>query len=288
MNTETYEITSFKTARTFWKNGPCSTALMTILDRAFGHPLEAEELASSPLAGGIVQQGYQCGMVWGSVLAAGARAYQLYGAGPRSETAAMHAAERVVEAFRESEGEINCLELTEIDMSKKPQVAKYFFKGGPISCTRRAMRFAPIAFEVINDALAEAKNLTPLPQASCAARLARQMGASERHAVMAAGLAGGIGFSGSACGALGAAIWITGMRNPEEKIGFSAEGTEVGDTIERFLEVSGREYECSEIVGREFEGVDDHSSYLCGGGCTRILDVLAGADSEDQQLISAA
>jgi hypothetical protein len=288
MSNATYKISSFKTARTFFKDGPCSTALMTILDRAYGHPLEAEELASSPLAGGIVQQGYQCGMLWGSVLAAGAQAYRLYGAGPKAEAAAMRAAERLVELFRTTEGEFNCLELTEIDMTKKSQVAKYFFKGGPVSCTRRAVRLAPKAFEVINAALAETDIEEPVGPASCAAELARRMGASERHAVMAAGLAGGIGISGGACGALGAAIWITGIQNPEEKIGFSAEGTKVGDAIERFLATSGHEYECAEIVGRKFEDTSDHARYVCAGGCSRILATLAGTDSDVEKLDSAA
>jgi len=288
MTNATYEITSFKTARTFWKDGPCSTALMAIIDRAHGHPLEAEELATSPLAGGIVQQGFQCGMVWGTVLAAGAQAYRLYGATPRAEAAAMRAAQRLIALFRESEGEFNCLELTEIDMTRKSQVAKYFFKGGPISCTRRAVRIAPRALEVIDQALVETGIDEPAGPASCAAELARRMGASEMHAVMAAGLAGGIGMSGGACGALGAAIWITGMQNPEEKIGFSVEGTAVGDTIERFLEATGHTYECSEIVGREFAGAADHARHVCGGGCSRILAALAGKAGRDAKILTAA
>ena len=46
--------------------------------------------------------------------------------------------------------------------------------------------------------------------------LAQKMGASEMHAVMAAGFAGGIGLSGGACGALVAAIWITVMGHAKE------------------------------------------------------------------------
>jgi len=46
--------------------------------------------------------------------------------------------------------------------------------------------------------------------------LAQKMGLSDMHTVMAAGLAGGIGLSGGACGALGAAIWIAGMNSLEE------------------------------------------------------------------------
>jgi hypothetical protein len=52
-----------------------------------------------PFAGGIAQYGYQCGMLWGATLAAGAQAYRLYGAGPQAETQAIIAAQRLVESF---------------------------------------------------------------------------------------------------------------------------------------------------------------------------------------------
>ena len=32
-----------------------------------------------PLAGGFMGYGYQCGMLWGAVLAAGAQAYRIFG-----------------------------------------------------------------------------------------------------------------------------------------------------------------------------------------------------------------
>ena len=70
-----------------------------------------------PLAGGIMQHGYQCGMIWGATLAAGAQAYRLFGPGPQAETAAIIAAQRLVESFRTRNKHINCLEITEIDKS---------------------------------------------------------------------------------------------------------------------------------------------------------------------------
>lgn len=45
-----------------------------------------------PFAGGIMQRGYQCGMIWGAALAAGAEAHRLHGPGPQAETAAIMAA----------------------------------------------------------------------------------------------------------------------------------------------------------------------------------------------------
>ena len=74
-------ISSIGTAGTFIKVGTCSETLMNVLDRAFVHPLKHEEHASMPFAGGIMQHGYQCGMIWGATLAAGAQAYRLFSPG---------------------------------------------------------------------------------------------------------------------------------------------------------------------------------------------------------------
>jgi hypothetical protein len=249
-----------------------------VLDRAFGHPLELEENATAPLAGGIIQHGYQCGMIWGAALAAGAEAYRRHGAGPRAEAASIHAAQRVVESFRTRHNEINCLEITEIDKSSSTwQMINYFLiKGGTIGCFRMASWYASLAFDEINSALSEEVIEAPSPPVSCAALLARKMGESDLHAVMASGLAGGIGLCGGACGALGAAIWILGMRIGKEKggkVGFKDPRTQ--EVIDRFMKQTDFRFECSEIVGREFKDVDDHAGYLHDGGCSELIDALA-------------
>ena len=63
-----------KATRTFMKKGTCSRTFFYLLDREFGHPREEEEKAIDPMAGGILQQGYQCGMLWGASMAVGAEA----------------------------------------------------------------------------------------------------------------------------------------------------------------------------------------------------------------------
>ena len=73
---------------------------MSVVDSSFDHPLKLEEEATALLAGGIMQYGYQCGMLWGATLAAGAQAHRLHGPGPRAETEAVVAAQWLVEAFR--------------------------------------------------------------------------------------------------------------------------------------------------------------------------------------------
>jgi hypothetical protein len=228
-----------------------------------------------------MQHGYQCGMIWGAALAAGAQAYRLHSPGPQAETGAIIAAQRLVESFHARNKDINCLEITGLDKSSSSmQMMTYFLiKGGAIRCFRMAAGYAPVAFSEINAALSEKHIEAPSPPVSCAAMLAQKMGASDMHAVMAAGLAGGIGLSGGACGALGAAIWITGMNRPEEPVGFNVMNSWAGDMIDRFLKCTDYEFECSEIVGRRFENVGDHAGYLRDGGCSKIIEVLGRVDS---------
>ncbi|MHC5037587.1 MAG: C-GCAxxG-C-C family (seleno)protein [Planctomycetota bacterium] len=251
---------------------------MRVVDNAYGHPLRTEENAVMPLAGGILQHGYQCGMIWGAALAAGAQAFERFGPGPKGETVAILAAQKAVESFHALYKEINCLELTDIDKSSSFLKMFTFFvlKGGVIRCLRKMVKYAPHAFRGVDSALSETSIEAPPPPVSCAALLAGKMGCSERHATMAAGFAGGIGLCGGACGALGAAIWILGMnvlKEGEKKLDFKS--PKALEVIERFLKCTDYEFECSEIVGRKFENVGDHAGYLREGGCSKIIEALA-------------
>ena len=259
---------------------------MSVVDASFDQPLKREEKASMALAGGLLQHGYQCGMLWGATLAAGAQAYRRHGPSPQAETEAVVAAKRLVESFRARNKYIDCSDIT--DVAWKPQsrrqlaldVFKFFIKGGPIGCFRMAAKYAPEAFDEIDCALSEENIETPSPPVSCAAMLAQKLSASDMHTVMAAGFAGGIGFSGGACGALGAAIWIIGLTSSiegDETIGF--QNPRADETIERFLKSTDYEFECSEIVGRKFESVGDHAGYLREGGCSQVIEALAAQSS---------
>jgi hypothetical protein len=251
---------------------------LRVLNRAFEHPLKGEELAANPFAGGIMQHGYQCGMIWGSTLAAGAQAYRLLGPGPQAEAKAIIAAQKLVESFRTLNNNINCLEITNIDKSSSTmQMITYFLiKGGTIGCFRMAARYAPVAFSEINTVLSEEHIDIPPSPVSCSAMLAQKMGASDMHAVMAAGFAGGIGLSGGACGALGAAIWMTGIKTLEEGVSkIDYKNPRALDIVDKFIKCTDFELECSKIVGRKFESLRDHASYLRDGGCSEVIEVLA-------------
>jgi len=255
---------------------------MSVVDRSFNRSLKLEEKASNPLAGGIANQGYQCGMLWGAALASGAQAYQLLGPGPQAETATIIATQKIVESFRaRTKNEINCLEITEINLQGKNQILpilKFFIKkGGPIACASLAVRYAPAAFGEIDTTLSEIHVEAPSPPVSCSAMLAQKMGVSDMHTVMVAGFAGGIGLSGGACGALGAAIWINEMISRNEEDGLKVSYSRASDTIDRFIKSDTVDFrfECSEIVGRRFENIDDHADYLHNGGCSEIIEILA-------------
>ena len=220
-------------------------------------------------------------MLWGVTLAAGAQAYRLLGPGPQAETAAIVAAQGLVESFRARTNEINCLEISGIDLKASSkriflmQLFKFFIKGGPIGCFRMAAGYAPEAYSAINTALSEKHIEAPSPPVSCSAMLAQKMGVSDMHTAMAAGFAGGIGLSGGACGALGAAIWIIGMNGRKEGVKNKVINSRIADTIDTFIRSVDFEYECSKIVGRKFENVGDHAGYLRDGGCSKIIEVLA-------------
>ncbi|OGO38077.1 MAG: hypothetical protein A2W35_21820 [Chloroflexi bacterium RBG_16_57_11] len=241
-----------------------------------------------PLAGGLMGYGYQCGMLWGATLAAGAQAYRLFGTGPQAETEAVLAAQRLVEAFRARNKHIDCSDITEMNWKKlsgrqgTKQVFKFFLKGGPIVCFSMSANYARVAFSEINTPLAEKQTGAPPPPVSCAALMAKEMGASDLHAVMAAGFAGGIGLSGGGCGALGAAIWITGMNESQEvevkpDLSNPYNNPKALAVVERYLESADYEFECAKIVGRKFESIADHATYLRAGGCAKIIDALAAA-----------
>jgi hypothetical protein len=241
--------------------------------------MEFEERAADPLAGGIMH-GYQCGMIWGAALAAGAQAYRVLGPGPQAEAAAVLAAQRVVESYRSVNKYINCRQVTELDMTKPStrMMIRFILKGGIGKCFGGTARYAPLAFDDITAVLSDGQIEVPSAPVSCAALLAQKKGAPEMHQVMAAGFAGGIGLSGGACGALGAAIWIDGMNLLKEGGKMSYKAPHVLDTIERFIKCTDYEFECSKIVGRKFEGIGDHASYLRDGGCLKIIEVLATSE----------
>jgi len=275
-----YKVSSIRTVGAFIKGRACSDTLFYVLNRAFGEPMKTEERAAQPLAGGLMQHGYQCGMIWGAALAAGAQAYRLFGRSVQAETRAIAAASELVAVFRNRQNTVNCQDITNLDASSTNlQMINYFLiKGGTINCFRMAAGYGPVAFSTINAVLSENDCEQPSAPVSCAAFLARKMGASDNHAVMASGLSGGIGLCGGGCGALGAAIWIIGMESVKDGRGrIDFKNPRAIDAIDRFMACTDDAFECSAIVGRQFTNTEDHAGYLQGGGCSKLIEVLAAS-----------
>lgn len=253
---------------------------MSVVDDSFDHPLPLEEHATMPLAGGLEQMGFQCGQLWGAALAAGAQAYRQFGPGPQAEAAAVVAAQRLADAFQTSYKSINCFEVIELDWKNAQgrQVLKFFLKGGPIRCFSMTAGYARTTRREIDVSLADDELAAPEPPVSCAALLARKMGADDLHTVMAAGLAGGIGLSGGACGALGASIWLIEMARVTQGGGpVEFNSPEATEAIDRFVQCTEGEFECAKIAGRQFVDVHDHAGYLCAGGCAKLIEALAAS-----------
>ncbi len=271
------QITPARAVGTFLRRGMCSQTLLAAVNHAYGRPMRDEERASDPLVGGILQHGYQCGMLWGAALAAGAEAHRRYGSGPDAQVHAILASRRAVEAFQALCHTADCSDITGMTATStmREMAAFFFLKGGSIQCFRLAGRYAPAAFRAIDAALgAAAVDAGPSDRVSCSAIVASKLGASGLHTVMASGLAGGIGLTGGACGALSAAIWLQGLNRLREGRKVSYKSPEALALVERFLNASDYEFECRKIAGQTFASVADHVAWLHGGGCAAILDTL--------------
>jgi hypothetical protein len=101
------------------------------------------------------------------------------------------------------------------------------------------------------------------------------MGATDEEIVMVAGLAGGMGLSGNACGALGAVIWWKTLALCKATPGKSFyTNPEAKKTLEAFQQATEYEFLCHKITGKEFNSIDEHTEFIRGGGCEKVIEVL--------------
>jgi hypothetical protein len=268
------------TKRVFLKKGACSHTFFYILNREFGHLKENEERASDPLAGGIFQQGYQCGMLWGCALAVGAESFRRNDDHGQAIAQAITATQQIMESFLNRAKSIECYDITSCDFTSKSGMVKYFITGKPITCFKLADKWAPEAIQSAKEGLSHEQTDLPQIPLSCASEVAKKMGASDEEMVMVAGFAGGLGLSGNACGALSAAIWMNTLakvRNKNYKYTLSDPDTE--KIIEAFHEETGYEMECCKISGRCFKTIREHTEFIKNGGCEKLINVLADTNT---------
>jgi hypothetical protein len=63
------------------------------------------------------------------------------------------------------------------------------------------------------------------------------------------------------------------LKKPKGKIGFSNPETQAA--LDRYLKASDYQLECTEVVGKKFESIEDHARYLREGGCSKIIESLS-------------
>ena len=266
--------------------GTCSRTFAHLLNREFGHPDEATEKAMNLMAGGIMNQGYQCGMLWGAALAVGGEAYRKHGDLQGTVEAAVRAVQELITSFMEHSNSPNCREIIGIDLTSESGMAEFMHRitsqGMENShCFNLAEEWAPHAIEAVRKGFDVA--LTPdLRPRSCASEVVEQMGGSEEEMAMVAGFAGGLGLFGGACGALSAAIWKKMLdwcrENPEEEPPYLNNPTATNILKAFKIETRGA-MRCSKICSRRFADIEDHTEYLNQEGCKHLMDVLVASAS---------
>ena len=277
MPSDTYDIKVGPTdgKKVFRKLGTCSRTFFHILNREFGHPREQEECAADSLAGGIMQKGHQCGMLWGASLAVGAEAFRNCKDKNQAIRVAINATQSIMQSFEKRENTINCRDITRCDFSNKLSFAKYFFSGRFLHCFDLAEKWAPEAVQSAIEGLSSRETDVTKDCVSCATELAKKMGASDEEMIMVAGFAGGLGLSGSGCGALSATIWLKSLewcRKVKKKSSFKNPNSK--KVLETFYLATDSRILCSEISGSHFTNIDDHTKFIKNGGCERIIDAL--------------
>jgi C_GCAxxG_C_C family probable redox protein len=266
----------------FRECGTCSRTFAHILNTEFGHPLEDEEKATDQLAGGVMNSGHQCGMLWGAVLAVGVESFQMYRDTDLATASAIEATQEILKSFSDETGTPNCQEIIGYNLSSRWGLLKYMIKVtlqglNNSQCFNLAEKWAPDAILSAKKGLRTQSLPFKKDVLSCASEIVKAMGGSEEEAAMVTGFAGGMGLSGNACGALSAAIWFRSLGWCRENPGktppyFNNPVTK--NILKAFYEETDGEMRCDIITGRSFKSLDEHSEYIKNEGCDRLRKVL--------------
>ncbi len=263
----------------FLKCGTCSKTFFCLLNREFGYPKEIEERASDPLAGGLINTQNQCGMLWGSTLAVGAESFRRHNNRGEAMAMALTATQHLVKSFSKRAKTVNCRDIT-CDFSNNFDIVKFMLKSLPggfsnLVCMNLAEKWGPEAIQSAKEGLSDKQTDSPKLSINCASAVAKKMEASDEKMVMVAGFAGGMGLSGNACGALGAAIWINSLDWCRKHPGISGySNPNAKKILKAFYDATGSEILCPKISGQSFKTIGDHTEFVKNGGCDKLINVL--------------
>lgn len=274
--------TKLNPRKTFWNCGACSHAMFHILNYEFDNVKPNEEKASDMLAGGIAQKGHQCGMLWGGSLAIGTEAFRKFDDKNKAIAVSINASKKLVESFYKRTHTVNCRDISKVNWENKFEFTIYMLKtiaqGFVYSpCFNLIVKWAPEALQTVNNGFTENINYSG-HCLSCASEVVKKMGATEEESVMVAGFAGGIGLSGNACGALGAAIWykmLDWSKKNEGKSQSMFNNADAKKVLRTFYMQTDSEMLCNKICNRNFNSIDEHTEYIKSGGCNQLIDALS-------------
>ena len=288
---------SRKSVRYWWDRSlSCAEALFTILNRAAGIELIAEEQAAHALAGGVLNSGRACGMLWGAALAAGAQAQARFERGEVAAVAALQITARMQDEFRDLIGAADCREIIGQDLTTVFGKVGYVTSGAAVTCTRLALKWSPEAHDLIQTGLADFDPAAVTrPLNNCAVMtmrfLAGPLGLDpERTPGLTAGFAGGLGLKGNTCGALAAGIFALALnyyhaqgrqardsrlRALAQEIGLGKGFTVKPAQLRAAFLTRFRTDQCRELVSRGFASPEDLSTYLADGGCKEVIEFVA-------------
>ena len=265
----------------FREKGTCSHTFAYLLNREFGNNKEPEERATDPMAGGLMQKGHQCGMLWGASLAVGAEAYRRSITSDEAISLAITATQKLLESFSKLTNTINCRDITHTNMDSFFGLTKYMIKTmlqgmNNSTCFNLAENWLPEAIQSAKEGLSLEPTVSKQKSISCATEVAQKMGANNEEMIMVAGFAGGLGLSGNACGALSAAIWMNSLSWTKEHPNKSAfKNKKAKATLKAFHKETNSEMLCQKICQKQFNTIAEHSQFIQNGGCNNLIKILS-------------
>jgi uncharacterized membrane protein YedE/YeeE len=262
---------------------------MTTQLRGFGIEEPAFEQAMHAFSGGFMHLGHACGLLTGAVLAAGFVARARFDDDRSRAGAALHAAILLAGAYPELAGSVDCLQITNVPLTRLSGRLRYLGEGKGRICGRLHAEWAPRARQLIDEALEEFRQRAPADECeNCAVRALRGTESSVRmkagDPVVVAGLAGGVGLLGNVCGALGAGVFAISagrylsqgrqkrdprIRRSLEELAGAAYRGDPARLRRAFIGQFGSDL-CIDIVGRRFRDAADHSRFVERGGCESV------------------
>ncbi len=261
----------------FLKKGTCSRTLFYIMNREFGNPHEDEERAIDPMAGGIMQNGYQCGQLWGASAAVGLEAYRRFENNDEVIEATIKTTQNLLTSFERGANTVDCEDYIGGKVENGKDALKMFVTGKFIKCFKLADKWTPEAIRIAKEDL-DNHELKPSDKCrSCASDVVKMMGGSDKHAAMVSGWAGGLGLSGGGCGAVSAAIWFSTYLYEQEHGKSTYPCAYAQKVLNKFLEIVDYEFECKVITEKNFSSLSDHSNYIKEGGCKELIESISSS-----------